>query len=350
MRAAQQGLGRRLRRGTPQPAVAQQHVDAVAGGGERRRHALEGRQPGKGIDGGRLGSTPVRLCQARPPALRVACNRWMTSCDARRAPSGPWPTSTTAGARPFPARRPSGWSASSPVTVLELGAGTGKLTEQLVALGHDVHATEPPTRRCSTCSAPRLPDTRDHRRRRRGPARARPVGRRRRGGAVLPLVRPRPRAARDRPGAQARRPARAGLERPRRADPVGTPARPDHRQPGAARRRRARSRWCCPSLFGFVEEATFPHWQEINRETVQDLALSRSNVATLDEEARAAKLARCSRSTTTTAAAWTACSCPTTPVLQGRRQRPAGRPEPDDEDDDRSSDEPPNDGTDTTCC
>jgi len=28
-------------------------------------------------------------------------------------------------------------------TVLEVGAGTGKLTEQLVALGHDVHATDP---------------------------------------------------------------------------------------------------------------------------------------------------------------------------------------------------------------
>ncbi|MGA8258281.1 MAG: class I SAM-dependent methyltransferase [Nocardioides sp.] len=30
-----------------------------------------------------------------------------------------------------------------PLTVLELGAGTGKLTERLVALGHDVHASEP---------------------------------------------------------------------------------------------------------------------------------------------------------------------------------------------------------------
>ena len=44
------------------------------------------------------------------------------------------------------------------------------------------------------------------------------------------------------------------------------------------------------SLFGFVEEATFPHWQEINRETVLDLALSLSNVASLDDDARAAKL------------------------------------------------------------
>jgi ubiquinone/menaquinone biosynthesis C-methylase UbiE len=33
-----------------------------------------------------------------------------------------------------------------PLSVLELGAGTGKLTEQLVALGHDVHATDPDPR------------------------------------------------------------------------------------------------------------------------------------------------------------------------------------------------------------
>lgn len=44
-------------------------------------------------------------------------------------------------------------------------------------------------------------------------------------------------------------------------------------------------------LFGFVEKATFTHWQEINRDSIQDLVLSRSNVATLDPEARAAKLA-----------------------------------------------------------
>ena len=31
----------------------------------------------------------------------------------------------------------------APLTVLELGAGTGKLTADLVALGHDVHATDP---------------------------------------------------------------------------------------------------------------------------------------------------------------------------------------------------------------
>jgi SAM-dependent methyltransferase len=45
------------------------------------------------------------------------------------------------------------------------------------------------------------------------------------------------------------------------------------------------------SLFGFVEDATFRFWQTVDRETIQDLVLSRSNVAVLDEEGRAAKLA-----------------------------------------------------------
>ena len=44
-------------------------------------------------------------------------------------------------------------------------------------------------------------------------------------------------------------------------------------------------------LFGFVEEHEFSHWQTVDRKTIQDLVLSRSNVAVLDDEARAAKLA-----------------------------------------------------------
>jgi ubiquinone/menaquinone biosynthesis C-methylase UbiE len=46
--------------------------------------------------------------------------------------------------RPSYPREAAAWLTSEePLTVLELGAGTGKLTEQLVALGHDVHATDP---------------------------------------------------------------------------------------------------------------------------------------------------------------------------------------------------------------
>ena len=44
-------------------------------------------------------------------------------------------------------------------------------------------------------------------------------------------------------------------------------------------------------LFGWVEEETFKHRQVIDRESVLDLALSRSNIATLDEHRREAKLA-----------------------------------------------------------
>ena len=57
----------------------------------------------------------------------------------------------------------------APAQVLELGAGTGKLTERLVAMGHDVTATDPseqmldllskavPRARCATSSAEDLP-------------------------------------------------------------------------------------------------------------------------------------------------------------------------------------------------
>jgi SAM-dependent methyltransferase len=44
-------------------------------------------------------------------------------------------------------------------------------------------------------------------------------------------------------------------------------------------------------LFGFVEEATFKHWQEVNRETVLDLARSRSSFATMDDAEREQHLA-----------------------------------------------------------
>jgi hypothetical protein len=39
-------------------------------------------------------------------------------------------------------------------------------------------------------------------------------------------------------------------------------------------------------LFGFMEEASFKHWQEVNRETILDMARSRSSFAVMDEEER----------------------------------------------------------------
>ena len=43
-------------------------------------------------------------------------------------------------------------------------------------------------------------------------------------------------------------------------------------------------------LFGFMEETTFKHWQEVNRETVIDLARSRSSFFVMSEDEREAHL------------------------------------------------------------
>jgi ubiquinone/menaquinone biosynthesis C-methylase UbiE len=43
-------------------------------------------------------------------------------------------------------------------------------------------------------------------------------------------------------------------------------------------------------LFGPVEDKTFAHWQDVNRETLVDIVASRSYVASLDEAAREARL------------------------------------------------------------
>ena len=44
-------------------------------------------------------------------------------------------------------------------------------------------------------------------------------------------------------------------------------------------------------LFGFVEDKAFKHWQDVHRESILDLAASQSNIASLDPDAREAKLA-----------------------------------------------------------
>jgi ubiquinone/menaquinone biosynthesis C-methylase UbiE len=62
--------------------------------------------------------------------------------------------------RPTYPREAAVWLTSDqPLSVLELGAGTGKLTQQLVALGHDVHATEPDPKMLAIL-AKNLPDVR----------------------------------------------------------------------------------------------------------------------------------------------------------------------------------------------
>lgn len=174
-------------------------------------------------------------------------------------------------------------------TVLELGAGTGKLTAGLVAAGHDVHATDPdatmlellrervPGARASVTTAEEIPlgdrsvdvvvaaqsfHWFDH-------ARALPeIARVLKPGGHLALVW----NARDERIPWVRRLfALLGESAPTTASNEILVASP---------------------LFGFVEEETFHVWQDINRETIVDLAVSRSYVATLEESERAAKVAQ----------------------------------------------------------
>ena len=191
-------------------------------------------------------------------------------------------------ARPTYPREAAAWLAGEePATVLELGAGTGKLTEVLAGLGHDVHATDPdpamltrlrerlPDVLTSVASAEQIPA---------------PDG-------VFDVV----------VAAQSFHwfdHDRALPEIARVLKPGGRLAlvwnRRDERIPwvrrlgaliGSQDQRHGAEPLVLSNHFGFVEDATFRHWQVVDRTSIQQLALSRSNVAVLDEEARAAKLA-----------------------------------------------------------
>lgn len=173
-------------------------------------------------------------------------------------------------------------------TVLELGAGTGKLTSQLVALGHDVHATDPddamldvlrervPRARASTTSAEEIP-----------------LGDRSVDVVVAAQAfhwfdydRALPEIARVlRPGGHL---ALVWNQRNERIPWV----RKLGRIIGTQEQLRDPAEVLVTSkLFGFVEQQDFKSWQDVNRETILDLVRSRSNVAVLDEEARTRKLA-----------------------------------------------------------
>ncbi len=179
-------------------------------------------------------------------------------------------------------------TAEEPLTVLELGAGTGKLTEQLVALGHDVHATEPDAAMLDVLRS-RLPGTRtsltgaedipasdrsydvvvvaqafhwfDH-------ERALPeIARVLKPGGHLAVVW----NARDERIPWVKKLGRILGSPPRERDSAGV--------------------LTSSTLFGDAEPATYKCWQTVDRRTIQDLVTSRSDVIALDEEQRAAKLA-----------------------------------------------------------
>ncbi len=191
-------------------------------------------------------------------------------------------------ARPTYPREAAAWLAGEqPTTVLELGAGTGKLTRALVDLGHDVHATDPDEQMLA-----RLRDN-------------------------LPDVRTSVASAEDIPAPDAGYDVvvvaqafhwfdhdRALPEIARVLKPGGRVAlvwnERDERIPwvrklgaliGTQEELRSAEPLVTSPLFGFVEEQEFRHWQVVDRESIQDLALSRSNFAVLDEEDRAARLA-----------------------------------------------------------
>jgi SAM-dependent methyltransferase len=175
-------------------------------------------------------------------------------------------------------------------TVLELGAGTGKLTRALVALGHDVHATDPdpamlgvlqkglPDVRTSVAGAEEIPLADrsvdvvvagqafhwfDHER--ALPEIARVL---RSGGHVAVCWN-----LRDERIPWVRKLGRA----------LGSAAAEDTDSTEALVQ---------SDLFGFVDEQVFSHWQQVDRDSVVDMAASRSYVASLADDEREAVLDR----------------------------------------------------------
>lgn len=177
-------------------------------------------------------------------------------------------------------------------TVLELGAGTGKLTAELVAQGYDVHATEPDPEMLAVLRT-RLPD----------------VATSESGAEEIPLP---DRSVDVVVAAQAFHWFEHDVAMPEIARvlrPGGVLAVTWHNRD--ARIPWVRKLWdlladqpqlkeasetsigalVTSPLFGFVERQDFPYWQNIDRESILDLVASRSYVATLDADARTRKLA-----------------------------------------------------------
>jgi ubiquinone/menaquinone biosynthesis C-methylase UbiE len=175
-----------------------------------------------------------------------------------------------------------------PQIVLELGAGTGKLTRVIAGLGHDVHATDPDQAMLQILER-EVPGVRTA----RASAEDIPVG-----DASVDVViagqafhwfdldRALPEVARVlRPGGRVCLVWNTRNEKipwvRRLGAIIGT--QEQLRDPAQA--------LIFSELFGYVEDRVFTHWQTIDRRSIQDLVLSRSNVAVLDEAGRAAKLA-----------------------------------------------------------
>jgi SAM-dependent methyltransferase len=177
---------------------------------------------------------------------------------------------------------------TSPGRLLELGAGTGKLTRVIAQLGHDVHATDPDPEMLKILER-EVPGART--------AEA--------GAEDIPLAdasvdaviaaqafhwfdleRALPEIARVlRPGGH------VCLMWNYRNEKIPWVRRLGHLIGSQENQQDPAQSLIFSELFGFVEDKDFAHWQTIDRKSIQDLVLSRSNVAVLDEHGRAAKLA-----------------------------------------------------------
>jgi len=191
--------------------------------------------------------------------------------------------------RPTYPREAAVWLTSAqPLSVLELGAGTGKLTEQLVALGHDVHATDPDPQMLALLEK-NLPAVRTS----QAPAEEIPAGDASYDVVVsgqafhwFDLDRALPEIAR--------------VLKPRGRLSLVWNQR-DERIPWVKRLgaiigtqdqlRDPDERLVESQLFGDVEDASFKFWQVVDRNSIRDLVLSRSNVAVLSASQQEAKLA-----------------------------------------------------------
>ena len=187
-------------------------------------------------------------------------------------------------ARPSYPREAAEWlTGRVPSTVVELGAGTGKFTDLLVDLGHDVLATDPldemlahlrlrhPALRVATATAEQIP------------------------------------AATRSVDTVAAAQSFHWFDADRALREIARVLKPEGRVALVWNERDERVPWVRklgelissqeqdvdPSdvlvgsrLFGYVEETTFRHWQPLRRADLRDLARSRSNVAVLDPSAQ----------------------------------------------------------------
>jgi SAM-dependent methyltransferase len=175
--------------------------------------------------------------------------------------------------------------------VVELGAGTGKLTRSLVGAGHRVVATDPlePMLRHLASAVPQaLPVL--------GNAEQIPV--RGRWADVVVTAQAYHWFDRDRALGEIARVLRPGgyvalmwNERDERIPWVrrlGLLMNAGHEKPGLDPTHDLLS----TSLFGFVDRATFRFWQPLDRDRIRDLVASRSHIAVMDEQQRSEVLAK----------------------------------------------------------